>query len=343
MLKKYLCGAALLAVLCAPVSAEELYVRNHAFGDAFFVAGTTYVPVASFLKALDVDWTDNGATVVLGSGDSPEEAFDSETITVVQGDKSLDLSGMLRGGKLYVPAKELAKFVGYTVINSPETGVIDVLKTREITSTDQAAAKEVAATAAAAEAARKSEREARQAKEKAYAEAKAAAEAKANGETGDEEVAEDAASGTESAKDDKASESAAASSSASATAETSAAAKTDAAPAAESKPKEPPKANMVVLSSGADPNYYTGEVVFRAVLQNQGFAPAENLTAQMSVVGPDGRNWLTKTYYHPAMAADDKWEIVENYKHRLGSAMPRGSFTVNVAPKFTSGTVPETK
>lgn len=337
-MKKYLSGLAVLAALSAPISAEELYVRNRAFGDAYFVGGTTYVPAGTFLKALDVAWTDNGASVSLGSGESPETAFDSEAITLTQGEKTLDLTGMLRGGKLYVPAKSLANFVGYTVIANPDTGIVDVVKSREYTSTDAAAEKEVAASKKAEMEARKAERDARQAKEKAWADAKAEAEAKAKGETTeDPETAAEGEVKDEGAKGDAKPEGEAKDSGA----ETKPA-ETAAAPS-EEKPKEAPKANLVVLSNDASPNYYTGECVFRAVIQNQGFAPAENLSAALTVTGPDGRVWVKKNLYRGPLAVDGRWEITETYKHPLAAAMPRGNFTVDVVPKFTSAVVPETK
>jgi hypothetical protein len=317
-MKKYLCGLAVLVALSAPIPAEELYVRNRAFGDAYFVGGTTYVPAGSFLKALDVAWTANGATVVLGSGDSPESAFDSETITITHDGKTLDLSGMLRGGRLYVPARTLANFVGYTVIANPDTGVVDVVKSREYNSADAAAEKEVAAAKQAESAARKAEREARQAKERAAAEAKAKAEGAAEGETSEGQEA--AAKPTEAAP-----------------------ATTETAPPPPETPKAPPAADLVVLSTDAEPNLYTGECVFRAVLQNQGFAPAEGISASFTVTGPDNRVWVKKTLYRGPLEVDGRWEIKETYKHPLASAMPRGEFKVDVVPKFTSASVPETK
>jgi hypothetical protein len=325
-MKKYLYGLAVVAALSAPLSAEELYVRNRAFGDAYFVGGTTYVPASSFLKALDVAWTDNGASVTLGAGESPDSAFDSEAVTLTHAGKTLDLTGMLRGGKLYVPAKSLATFVGYTVINNPETGIVDVVKTREYSAADAAAEKEVAAASQAAKDARKAERDARQAKEKAAAEAKAKAEAEAKGETVEGEETE----GEETAAESKPTE-------------TAPSTAPDAPEEAPETPKEPPKANLVVLSSDTDPNYYTGECVFRAVIQNQGFAPAEGISASFSVTGPDGRNWYKKTLYRGPLPVDGRWEISETYKHPLASAMPRGTFTIDVAPKFTSAVVPESK
>lgn len=331
-MKKYLCGLAVLAALSAPITAEELYVRNRAFGDAYFMGGTTYVPAGSFLKALGVAWTDNGPSVALGSGESPDSAFDSETLTVTHGGKSLDLTGMLRGGKLYVPAKSLATFVGYTVINNPETGIVDVVKSREYTAADAAAEKEVAASKEAESAARKAEREARQAKEKALAEAKAKAEAEASGETAEGETEGEGAEGEEGGAETAAKP-----------ADAAPAKPAEDTPATPETPKEPPKANLVVLSTDAAPNLYTGECVFRAVLQNQGFAPAEGISASFQVTGPDNRVWVKKTLYRGPLEVDGRWEIQETYKHPLASAMPRGNFTVDVVPKFTSAVVPETK
>lgn len=319
-MKRYLCGAAIFAILSAPTFAEELFVKNRAFGDAYFIGGTTYVPVSEFLKAIDVSWNDLGSTVSLGSGNSPASAFDSESVTITQGEKSIDLSGVVRNGKLYVPVKNLANFVGYTVIHNSDTGIVDVIKVREYNASDAQAAQEVAAAKAAEEQARKASREARQAKEKAYADAKAAE----SGESEDEgSESEDAAAAEETPSEVSEGEATAGE--------------------AEEGPKEAPQANVVVLASDAAPNYYTGEVVISAVIQNQGFAPAENLTAQLTVTGPDGKVWFSKNYHHAPLAIDGRWEISEKYTHRLKSAMPRGDFNVVVTPKFTSGAVAQTK
>lgn len=323
-MKKYLYGVAVLAALSAPLSADELFVRNRAFGDAYFVGGTTYVPVTSFLKSVDVSWSDTGRTVSLGTGDSPETAFDSESVTVTQGEKSIDLNGVMRNGKLYVPVKNLANFVGYTVIHNSATGVVDVIKTREPNAADAKAEKEVADSKQAQSAAIKATREARQAKEKAYADAKA----EAKGESDEDNLESEDSAETASAEPAESAE-----------------VKGGEAQAGESeeKPKEPAKANLVILSSEANPNYYTGEVIFRAVVQNQGFAPAEGVSAQMTVTGPDGKVWLSKNIHRAPVAVDGRWEITETYNHRLKSAMPRGDFNVVVTPKYSSGIVPETK
>ena len=75
---------------------------------------------------------------------------------------------------------------------------------------------------------------------------------------------------------------------------------------------------------------------FRAVLQNQGYAQATDVKARLVVVGPDGKEWIAKTIYHGPMAPDDRWEITEDYKHRLGAAIPRGNYDVRVSPTFKS-------
>ena len=72
MLKRFLGGAVLVAALCgsgvAPVQADEMYVRNRPFKDAYFMSGTTYVPVDGFLKAVRVPWSVNGSSIVVGNG-----------------------------------------------------------------------------------------------------------------------------------------------------------------------------------------------------------------------------------------------------------------------------------
>lgn len=346
-MKKYFCGFAAAAILLAPASAEEVYVHNRAFHDTTKLAGTTYVPVTGFLKATDVNWSQNGSSITLGIGSNPDITAENSNVTFVLGDERLDLSGISRGGRLYVPLKDLAKFMGYSVNYSSDTGIIDVVKAREITSADQAAAKSIAEGEQAAKEALKAERTARQAKEKALAEAKAAAadQADEDKEAGDvtndgktESAASEAATETKP-KNDKAATNKTADTKSTENVESS----KEAPPKKSEEPKVAPKANLIVLSQEADPNYYTGKCTFRAVIQNQGYAPAEGVTAQMLVTGPDGRELVSKTLYHGPIAVDGRWEITEVYNHPLKAAMPRGNFSVNVTPKFTSGVVAEKK
>lgn len=326
-MKKYLCSIVVAATLVAQSSADELYVRNKVFKDTYNLGGATYVPVAGFLRATNLSWSGSGSKISLGSGDSSESAFSNQNFTLTSGKKTLDVAGVMRGNRLYAPLKELAKFVGYSVVYNKDTGIIDVIKARDITADDEQAAEEVAAANQAEQDAIKAKREARQAKEKAAAEAKAAKDGK--GEAGETEVE---GSETKTAADESSAKPAA-----------PAVAPAEPSSDKQEKPKEPPKANLVVLSSDADPNYYTGECKFRAVIQNQGYAPAQNLTAALTVTGPDGRVLISKTLYHAPLAIDSTWEIVESYKHPLQSAMPRGDFKVSVTPKYTSAVVAEQK
>ncbi len=332
MLKKYLCGVAIVAAMSAsaPTSAhaEELFVRNRAFAEAYFVGGTTYVPVDTFLKALEVPWSVKGATIVLGEGNSPDNTFATDTAKVMKNGKTLDLAGMLRGGRLFVPAKDLATFVGYAVIHNADTGIVDVVKTREINAADREAAKEVQAANQAERDALKAEREARVAKEKAFLDAKTKKEGDKVEAEGEGDVAVETTTKVETttttAQDDPTT----------AKVETTTT-KVETTTVTE-EPKEPPKAELVVLTTDSDPQNYEGQVTFRAVLQNQGYAAAKDVTAKLTVVGPDGLTWVDKTIYHGPIPPDGRWEIVELYKHRLGASMPRGAYSVTVTPKFTS-------
>lgn len=96
----------------------------------------------------------------------------------------------------------------------------------------------------------------------------------------------------------------------------------------------PPEANLVILSRDANPNFYTGEVEIKAVVENQGYAPAERVTGRLKVTGPDNRVWITKSVYGPNLRPDGRWEITETYKHRDGAAMPRGNFDIDLTLDF---------
>ena len=341
MLKRFLCGAALLTMLCGSVStptqAEEVYVRNRLFKDAFVVGNKTYLPVDTFLRAIDVPWTYENGRLVLGRGDSPEWTATGETFLATREGKDLSLTGIVRGDRIYVPAKELAEFVDYKVIHNADTGIVYVVQGRLTSSMDEKAAKEVAD-------ANKAEVEARNAAwqarvEKARADRKAKEEAQqASDESAQDGNEEDvlAAKGDSEVdpsdtkpqkidgKDDRAD----------ASYEDESNGDGENGDAASTEP--PPEANLVVLSTNADPNNYTGEVKFRAVLQNQGYAQATDVQARLVVVGPDGKEWIAKTIYHGPMAPDARWEITEDYKHRLGAAIPRGNYDVRVSPTFKS-------
>lgn len=337
MLKRFICGAFVVAALCgsgvAPVQAEELYVRNRPYKDVYFSGGTSYVTVDGFLSAVKLPWSLEGNTVVIGRGDSPDLSSVGESISVSGQGETVLLSGIVRNGRLYVPVKALAEAAGYGVVYNQSTGVVDVVKSRLSTAGDAKLAQELAD---AREAEKKKRQEAWQAKvEKSRAErqAKADAQKAKDGDDGDEAVDDgssdtddkkvsDAKSGKDKAADVKSDDD-----------------EGDAAATEEKKDEKaapPPKAELVVLSATADPNNYTGDVVFKAVLQNQGYATAGKVQARMIVTGPDGKQWLNKNYYHADVKPDGRWEIVENYHHRAASAIPRGDYDVKVVPTFES-------
>lgn len=342
MLKRFICGAFMIAALCgssvAPAQADELYVRNRPFKDVYFSGGTAYVPVDGFLKAARVPWSVEGDTVVVGKGDSPALG-DMESVTLVRDGQSTKLSGIVRGGKLYVSTKELAKLAGYKVVYNRSTGVVDVVKSRLTSNADEKAAEEVAAANQAEEEARdaawqarvEKARAARKAKEEA-AQAAADEDMESDGEGGEDvlEAKGDPdvdASDTTTAKVDGKED-----------AEFDQTDKSeDEKPAKEDEEKKPPpKADLVVLSADADPNNYDGTVVFKAVLQNQGYATATGVTAKLKVIGPDDKVWVQKTLYHADITPDGRWVITENYRHRAASAIPRGNYDVQVVPSFQS-------
>jgi hypothetical protein len=385
MLKRFLCGAAILSLLCGSVStpteAEELYVRNRLFKDAYFLGNKTYIPVDTFLRAIDMEWSVSNGMLVIGSGDSPEWAPQGETFRATRDGQDLVLTGIVRGDRIYVPAKELAEFVDYKVLYNADTGIVDVVQGRLTSSMDQKAAKEVAS-------AKQAEKEARDAAwQKRVAAAKAAREAKVN--EVESEVSESAGimnedleakgnpdkdpSDTKTQKIDGKDDRANASyenerkpgeapgimnedleakgnpdKDPSDTKTQKIDGKDDDADASYESEKpssdvdpsddnsEPAEADLVVLSTNADPNNYTGEVKFRAVLQNQGYAQATDVKARFVVTGPDGKEWVSKTLYHGPMEPDASWEITEDYKHRLGAAIPRGNYNVSVTPTFKS-------
>ena len=359
MLKRFLGGAVLLAALCgsgiAPAQADEVYIRNRPFKDAYFLSGTTYVPVDSFLKAVRVPYRLDGSTVVVGRGQSPAVRPRRSQIALLRNGERLDLSGVLRGGKLYVPAKRIAQFVDYGVIYNRDTGIVDVVKSRFISSDDEKAASDVVA----AKQADKDLRDAawqvkvdkaradRQAKKEAAEAARAALE-EDDEDFDDEDFEdedmedEDMADSDEDSDDDDDDDD----DSFEDEEPTTVAADSDDDEDGENEP--PPVAELVVLNTQALPNYYTGEVVFTAVFQNQRYASAGDVTASYIGKGPDGKTWVRKTFRRGPLKPDERWEIRHEYRHHLRASMPRegqatstgtGRFELKVTPNFK--TVPQ--
>ncbi len=267
---------------------------------------------------------------MIGRGNSPDLSSFGESVSISGRGETTLLSGIVRNGRLYVPVKALAEAAGYSVVYNQSTGVVDVVKSRLANADDAKLAQDLAD---AREAEKKQREAAWQARvEKARADRKAKADAE-NTDVGDEDGDEPTEDDSDKVSDAKA--------------------RTDKAPTVtaeddedgevasadekkDEKPAPPPKAELVVLSTTADPNNYTGAVVFKAVLQNQGYATAGKVQARMIVIGPDGKQWLSKSFYHADIKPDGRWEITENYHHRAASAIPRGDYDVKVVPTFES-------
>ena len=355
MLKKFICSAFAVAALCGtgttPAQADELYIRNRPFKDVYFSGGTAYVPVDGFLKAIRVPWRTSGAgnIVTIGQGSSPSLNSGAETITLIKGDDTVQLGGIIRNGRLYVNTKEISEATGYGLIYNRSTGVFDVVKSRFTNESDEKAAEELVAAKEAAKAERDAAWQKRvekaRADRKAKEEAKQAAMDKDEDDDDDPDDMEDDADDTEDDED---------------VLEAKGDPDVDASDTVEAedvddedfdttdnskempdndkveKKEAPKKADLVVLSTDAAPNLYTGEVKFSAVLQNQGYADATKVKARFVAVGPDGKTWVSKTLFHGDIKPDGRWVITEDYTHRLKGAAPRGEFTVTVEPEFDS-------
>lgn len=350
----------LLGLLAAVVffstaaSAKELYVRNQPFQDAYFAGSETYVPLSSFLKATGSAWEVDGSTVtIMKHGSSP--AIAEAQVTLKQGSDSLSVSGIQRGQRVYVPLKPVAKFLGFGVLDNPSTGIVDVVAGRMISKSDEKAAQELKETKDAKHAAQQEAWNKRVAEHKAAMEEKKAKEEAASADDDEEEAAsadsEDEGSEAASAEDDdksmaaaddkdkKSAKSSKKSKKDEADEEEEVEEKPAPAPEAEKKdetPPPPPKAELIVENKDANPNYYTGDVVFTVTVVNRGNAPAENVRGVLKVVGPDNRVWVTKNVYGPKVPANGTWTVTEPYKHRAGPAMPRGAFDIDLKVNFTT-------
>ena len=359
MNKHIVAGALISAALFGgSVQADELYVHNRPFMEANFVGRTAYVPVSSFLKSVGMGYRKSGDRIVVSEGGTAPPLEDNQ-VTVSYRGKQQTFSGTVRGGKVYVQLKPLAELLGLKVNHNMASGIVDVVQGRLRTAEDEKAAEELVA---AKEADRLAKKEAWDKTVAAHREKvaarKAAEEAEKADEEGDETKAdgEGGEEGDEKAGDEKGADDKAATSDETSDDEEKEVAKDDepkeVEKVTESDTKEsetekedekknepPPKADLVIISQDANPNLYTGEVTFTVVAENQGYAPAEGVTARLKVTGPDNRVWLNKTVYGRNLAPDQRWEVVEKYKHRDGAAMPRGDFQIDFSPNFKSGKV----
>lgn len=334
---------ALVAFIAPLANAAQVYVRNRPFKEAVVIGGETYVPVDSFLRAAGFTWQAGDGVILIreGKGSAPDLTAASR---LSYGGRTLEVETITRGDRLYAPLRSLARGVGFTVNSNNATGIVDVVKGREISESDMSAAAEVeklrAEKAAAAKAAAEARKKAREEEAKAEEEE---AKAKTDGEEiakteGEEatEAGDKSEKGEKSTKSSKSSKSAKGEKSAKSEGDVAVTPSATPSPAAtpaaspSSAPEAPKEANLVVQNENAAANDYTGVVTVTALVVNQGDATAKSVSARYQLIGPDGKTWESATLYGPNLEPDKSWSISRTYKHPAGASMPRGSLT----PKF---------
>ncbi|MFN8607005.1 MAG: hypothetical protein U0931_05710 [Vulcanimicrobiota bacterium] len=110
--KTWLVGLSLLALLCIPTSAEQLYIRNRPFKGAVKKSeGRLWVDLKTFAEAV-------GATVEEGEGGT--------SIKMPGASEAAKVETMQDSGMLMVPLEGTAKLIGARVVVNKQMGTIDV-------------------------------------------------------------------------------------------------------------------------------------------------------------------------------------------------------------------------
>jgi hypothetical protein len=328
---------AAVMLLALAADAQTLYVRNRPFPDRVNIGGTVYVPVERFLQALKVDWLpQEDGSLIVTPGRGQGTPVTEKTFLMRSGERSLIVEGLDRGQEIWVPLRPVADLMGFQVLYTPETEILDVVAGRPITASDRQAAAEIASANAAREQAIQEawnkRREAIQAERKAREEA-AAAKAAAEGEEPEADSQEGGEGAFPSEMDARPAPrpSPAAPAPAPAPVASPAPPAAPEAPAKPEAPKPPPEAMLIVISPMAVADYFTGTVRCTARIQNNGEAPASGISAQVILRGPDGSVWNRQRVYRDGtLEVDGVWNLEASYVHPDGNAMPRGIPSVTV-------------
>lgn len=377
------CGALLgLAVVCglmmSPVQAGPMpvYVQNQPFTQSVNIANRLFVPFAEFCAVAQFGWELTSDNVVKAAkGTSQGSMPTGDVVTLQYAGNSTLLQCRTRNGELYVPLKETAEALGFTV-NYSEAGYVDVIAARPINDKDRFAA-------AAIEKAQAEREEAKRlAAEKAEAERLAAAEAAEAASAEESAAAEDgskdkAKAGKKAAKGkqvaegglpEEFSESADAAKKsakkaprqlrpgeiatienlqeiqgeidAEANAESLAARKAKTGGKVVATADEPggtkaaakkdvPAVPHLILGGETAVADFEGHIVMTAVVRNVGTAPAEGVTVQMVLYGPDGSVWRRQAVSTGSIAPAASWTARYEYNHLDGSSMERGTLKLN--------------
>ena len=345
-----ICGVA----FCASVAqAQSVYVHNKPISKSVISAGTTYVPFNDLMRALHRGWTIDNGVVTPSSTNMKSEAISGESFTLAGKNGKVNVQGMIKDGALWVPVR-VAKDLGFEVIANKETQIIDIIVPHKISDADRAAQAEVdaknaqkAADLAAKEDAYKeamAERKAAMAELKAKREKGSAAEEGAYPEDLDKsDKGEAKAEASESSVDgvvtyadyqkvQKEMDEKAAAKRRAESAERLAAKQMAGGDESEEAEvvKDVPVPNVIVFAPQAIVDYFSGHINMCASVKNIGTAEAKSLRAKLTLLGPDGSVWNTRTVSSPAIAPNGAWSISEGYDHPSGSEIMRGNCTLKV-------------
>lgn len=174
---RYRVGVVGLALACLwggslPLAAEEVYIHNRPFKRVLYQERSLYAPLEELLQALRVTYRVRAdgrvffqreapsapqASILTGGGaegqgglnvKAPREIeagrIETSTFTAEYAGVVFPVEGMMRDGEVWVPVRQLAEHLGLEVKSNPQTGIIDILRPRQITDSDRWAAQELA-------------------------------------------------------------------------------------------------------------------------------------------------------------------------------------------------------
>lgn len=310
-------GAVLLTASMAP--AESYFIRNKPFNQVIKVGSEPYVPLDGLLRALGYNWDVQDGKVVVTRSGGKNPTPTSSKVVLNYGGQDLALEGTSKGETVYVPLRQVSKFLNYVVNTNRASGITDVVQGRLVSDADKKVADEVAKAAEERDKAQKEAWDKKAAAIKEAREAKEAATASASPGASPEASPAEVAKTKEKEKAPEVVPSP--------------------SPAADSKAKEaevPKVQRLELFESSATPDYSVGRVKVVATIKNQGDANAPNVQGTMTLTEPvttpgrPARVLVKKGIRGPAVATDKTWVYEETFNHNLGTSMPHGEYKVEI-------------
>lgn len=350
--------AASTLFMSAAASAETYYVRNRPFNQVMTSGGEALVGTESFLRALGMHWTLEGANkVVLTDEVAADPALPSGSLTFAYGDNTEVIETSRRGSETYAPLRPLAKLAEFSVTANRQSGIVDVNKARMATADERKMASEVATqrqkeSQAANDAWRKKvdDMKKKRDEEAAAEKAKGNSVTAASTSTGSDTAFDKNGLEKKNAVPKKPEKPGKPMETASTTPSTapSTPAPSTTTPAAGDKPKEAAKeARLEVFRCDASPDYSTGTVTVTGEVKNMGDAPSKSVNGTLTIMGPDQsgsatnssqgsfakptaapvtkkQTWSTQSVTIPPVAAGASYQFTRTYRHPSGNSMPIG-------------------